>query len=193
MEYLDCGGVCALPPLSIVSGAIPQAAATHRRRRSPNTSSPAGVLVEQHKSRTPPGNASHFNHTCKKCPKSANAELQHTNYSYRVNECSYLGKAFVLPMHLGRMTLRIQKMTEGNTAILLLSGELVSSKLKSLLDEMERTPTKAFDLTEVTLVDLETIRFLAEREARGVELRHCPPYIREWISRESARAAENER
>jgi len=92
-------------------------------------------------------------------------------------------------MQSDRMTLRIQKIATDNKTILLLSGQLVLSELKSLLDEIERTPTKAFDLIEVTLVDLDTVRFLAECEARGVELRHCPPYIREWISRESARAA----
>jgi len=87
------------------------------------------------------------------------------------------------------MTLRVQKITEDNTAILLLSGQLVSSELKSLLDEIKRTPTTALDLTEVTLVDLYTVQFLAKSEATGLELRQCPPYIREWISRESARAA----
>jgi len=48
------------------------------------------------------------------------------------------------------------------------------------------------DLNEVTLVDLDVVQFLAGCGARGIDLLHCPPYIREWISRESARAAERE-
>ena len=44
------------------------------------------------------------------------------------------------------------------------------------------------DMEEVTLVDLDVVQFLARCEARGVELLHCSPYIREWISRENERA-----
>jgi len=36
----------------------------------------------------------------------------------------------------------------------------------------------------VTLVDAETVRFLAEAEAAGIELVNCPLFIREWIRRE---------
>jgi hypothetical protein len=31
------------------------------------------------------------------------------------------------------------------------------------------------------------VRFLSECEAQGIELLHCSPYIREWISRERKR------
>ncbi len=41
----------------------------------------------------------------------------------------------------------------------------------------------ALDLTEVTVVSLEAIRALTVAEANGIELRNCPAYIREWISR----------
>jgi len=40
------------------------------------------------------------------------------------------------------------------------------------------------DLDQVTLVDVEVVRFLGRCEKAGTELLHCPPYIREWISRE---------
>ena len=46
------------------------------------------------------------------------------------------------------------------------------------------------DLEEVMLVDLDTVRFLARCEAGGIELLHCAPYIREWISRENDRSAK---
>ncbi len=41
-----------------------------------------------------------------------------------------------------------------------------------------------FDLGEVTLVNVEVIRFLSDCEDEGVVLVHCPPYVREWILRE---------
>ena len=40
------------------------------------------------------------------------------------------------------------------------------------------------DLEHVTLLDVEGVRFLSECEAAGLELVHCSPYIREWITRE---------
>jgi hypothetical protein len=40
------------------------------------------------------------------------------------------------------------------------------------------------DLNEVTLVDVDVVRFLGARERAGVEIVHCPQYIREWIARE---------
>ena len=43
------------------------------------------------------------------------------------------------------------------------------------------------DLGEVTLVDLDSVRFLLTCEAEGIEFLHCPPYIREWILREQDR------
>jgi hypothetical protein len=38
----------------------------------------------------------------------------------------------------------------------------------------------------VLLVDREAIKLLAMRESNGVELRNCPAYIREWVTRERA-------
>ena len=40
------------------------------------------------------------------------------------------------------------------------------------------------DLEEVTLVDLDVVRFLGVTEAEGVEVVNCSPYIRDWIVRE---------
>jgi hypothetical protein len=58
-----------------------------------------------------------------------------------------------------------------------------------LLEEIERNNnTIALDLEEVTPVALDIVQVLARCEAKGIELLNCPPYIREWISRESTRA-----
>ena len=40
------------------------------------------------------------------------------------------------------------------------------------------------DLEEVTLVDLDVVRFLGVSEAEGLELVNCSPYIRDWILKE---------
>jgi hypothetical protein len=40
------------------------------------------------------------------------------------------------------------------------------------------------DLKEVTLVDVDVVRFLGACEVEGVEIVHCSQYIREWMVRE---------
>jgi hypothetical protein len=40
------------------------------------------------------------------------------------------------------------------------------------------------DLEEMTLVDVDVVRFLGTREGEGVELVNCSAYIRDWIFRE---------
>ena len=40
------------------------------------------------------------------------------------------------------------------------------------------------DLDEVTLVDVDVVRFLNSCEKQGVWLIHCSPYIREWMKQE---------
>jgi hypothetical protein len=42
----------------------------------------------------------------------------------------------------------------------------------------------ALDLEEVTLVNVEVIRFLGACEARGATLLNCSSYIRDWIGKE---------
>jgi len=37
------------------------------------------------------------------------------------------------------------------------------------------------DLREVKLADRDAVRFLARCEADGIQLKNCPPYVREWI------------
>jgi anti-anti-sigma regulatory factor len=40
------------------------------------------------------------------------------------------------------------------------------------------------DLEEVDLVDVQVVRFLGVREAQGITLLNCSPYIRDWIGKE---------
>jgi predicted metal-binding protein len=43
------------------------------------------------------------------------------------------------------------------------------------------------DLKDVTLVDRDAIKYLADCEADGTKLANCPAYVREWIGRERGR------
>jgi anti-anti-sigma regulatory factor len=58
------------------------------------------------------------------------------------------------------------------------------AELKTLIDAEAKGQHVALDLSELTLVDEDAVRFLAGCEADGIELRNCPAYVREWITRE---------
>jgi hypothetical protein len=53
--------------------------------------------------------------------------------------------------------------------------------------EQERNAV-AIDLKGVLQVDREAVKLLTLCESHGAELRDCPPYLREWITREMANA-----
>jgi hypothetical protein len=82
---------------------------------------------------------------------------------------------------------KIEKNLNDDRVVLSVSGRMQAD----LLRELERLlaagvdhNNHVLDLANVRLADYEAVRFLADCEARGVELQNCPPYIREWIGRE---------
>jgi len=83
------------------------------------------------------------------------------------------------------MTGKIERQADEHHTTLQLIGHLQAEHLEALKAQMEGNgPRTVLDLDEVTLVDVEVVRFLGTCEMKGTELLHCPPYIREWISRE---------
>ena len=83
------------------------------------------------------------------------------------------------------MTLKIERHDTGQIPLLRLIGRLRSEDLEGLREQMRGSETQmAFDLEEVTLVDVDAVRFLGSCESNGVRLLHCSPYVREWIRRE---------
>jgi anti-anti-sigma regulatory factor len=82
---------------------------------------------------------------------------------------------------------KIQRVVESGTVTLLVIGRMDAEQLPDLqkLVSAERAGDILLDLTELTLVDSEVVRFLAQCETQGVRLANCPAYIREWMVRES--------
>ena len=71
--------------------------------------------------------------------------------------------------------------------VLRISGRITQDDIPVLRAAIDHERgTLAIDLAEVDLVDRDTVTLLAFSEGRGIELRKCPPYIREWIDRERA-------
>ena len=76
--------------------------------------------------------------------------------------------------------LRLEKSRDSQ--LLRVIGRIEAENLAELKMQLQIHPSPiVLDLGEVTLVDAETVRFLAEAEAAGTELINCPLFIREWI------------
>ena len=87
------------------------------------------------------------------------------------------------------MTCRIDRLLmDGTQVVLRISGRIGDDDIdvvRAAVDQ-ERGPF-AIDLEEVGLVDSSAVNLLAICEGRGIELRNCPAYIREWVDQERAR------
>jgi hypothetical protein len=87
-----------------------------------------------------------------------------------------------------QMTLKIERYADEQQTTLRLIGHLQAEYLEELQTQIEGNgPRTVLDLDEVTLVDVEVVRFLGGCEAKGIALLHCSLYIREWIAREQHR------
>jgi hypothetical protein len=82
--------------------------------------------------------------------------------------------------------LRIQRSANGKV-VYTLSGRIEAEHVEEL-DRIFSLETGdrhlVLDLKDVTLVDRDTVKYLARCEARSIALENCPAYIREWIKQE---------
>ena len=76
------------------------------------------------------------------------------------------------------MTSKIETTPGKRSATIRLIGRIRTEHLTELRAQPEGAgPTAVLDLGEVSLVNLEVVRFLIEVEAQGVQLLNCPTYI----------------
>lgn len=87
------------------------------------------------------------------------------------------------------MAFRIERLVGGEDLVVLrLSGRIHGEHVDTLRELLGREEGRVVvDLSEVSLVDREAVRLLGLSEVKGVELRNCPAYIREWVDRERFR------
>ena len=89
---------------------------------------------------------------------------------------------------------KIEKLAEGNTTVLRLVRRISAEHLDELnMLIADAEPRVKLDLSEVTLVDVDVIRFLGNQERRGVQLSNCSRYVREWIQREQTTNSAQQR
>jgi hypothetical protein len=87
------------------------------------------------------------------------------------------------------MAFRIERLVSGDDLVVLrVSGRIHAEHVDMLRELLGLEKGRvAVDLREVALVDREAVSFLALSEAKGVELRNCAAYLREWVDRERPR------
>ena len=84
---------------------------------------------------------------------------------------------------------KIQRTADGKFVVFALSGRIKAAglaELQRLLECDAGDRNLVLDLKEVKLVDRDVIGFLADCEAKGINIANCPAYIREWIEKEAA-------
>ena len=82
--------------------------------------------------------------------------------------------------------LKIQRVTN-SYVVFTLSGRMDAenvAELKELIASEARGRRIVLELSDLTLVDRDAVKFLERCETDSIKLENCPAYIREWIARE---------
>jgi len=83
------------------------------------------------------------------------------------------------------VTLKIERLAGEHGTTLKLIGRIQAEHLAELRGQIAASATAiALELSEVSLVDADAVRFLGNCESEGIQLLNCTAYIREWIVRE---------
>ncbi len=82
------------------------------------------------------------------------------------------------------MTCRIDRLPADQGSVLSISGRITREDVDVLRTALEDDSVVAVELAELELINRDALKLLAINEANGIELKHCPAYIREWITRE---------
>jgi|ERR1035441_4526276 hypothetical protein len=91
-----------------------------------------------------------------------------------------------LPSVGAHMTLKIESVSDGKATTIRLIGRMQEGHLDELKAQIRiAMPTIELDLEQLSLVDVEVVRFFAVCERDGQSIVHCPPYIRDWIDKEA--------
>ena len=84
-----------------------------------------------------------------------------------------------------QLTLKIERDSHRGKTTIFLIGRFDSEHLEELRTQLSTGgPQVVLDLREVTIVDVDVVRFLVACKTGGAKIVHCSRYIREWMVRE---------
>jgi hypothetical protein len=82
---------------------------------------------------------------------------------------------------------KMTRVVDGNGVTFRMSGHLEAEHLveiQNALADEGMDENFVLDLSEVTVIAQEAVRFLAHFEVNRIDLHKCPTYIRQWIAQE---------
>jgi ABC-type transporter Mla MlaB component len=82
------------------------------------------------------------------------------------------------------MTCRIDRLSTEQGLVLYISGRIAAKDVEVVRTALDESRVVAIDVAAVELVDSDAVKLLAQIEAEGIELKNCPAYVREWITKE---------
>lgn len=86
------------------------------------------------------------------------------------------------------MTLRIESVSDEHGTRIRLIGRMQAQHVEELQAQIGASGARVvLDLEELSLVDIDAVRFLGTCQAGGISLIHCRPYIYDWIANERRR------
>jgi anti-anti-sigma regulatory factor len=78
---------------------------------------------------------------------------------------------------------KIETVRGPDGTIIRLVGRLSMEHLPLLIAQIDAAQGPiVLEMSEVTLVDIDVVQFLIDCQTRGIQLRGCSAYIREWIA-----------
>ena len=86
------------------------------------------------------------------------------------------------------MTLRIESVSDEHGTTIRLIGRMQAQHVEELKAQIDDSGARiVLDLEELSLVDIDAVRFLGTCRAGGIGIVHCPLYIYDWMAKERDR------
>jgi anti-anti-sigma regulatory factor len=89
--------------------------------------------------------------------------------------------------------LNIRRQSSSGRVVLSLSGRIEMEDVAELQRLLSLEPADqkiTLDLGDVTLIDRDAVKFLADWESNSIQLENCPAYIREWMGAERGESSQ---
>ena len=86
------------------------------------------------------------------------------------------------------MTLRIESVSGEHGTTIRLIGRMQAQHVEELKAQIDDGGARVvLDLEDLSLVDIDAVRFLGACQVGGISIVHCPPYINVWMAKELGR------
>jgi anti-anti-sigma regulatory factor len=86
------------------------------------------------------------------------------------------------------MTLRLESASDEHGTTIRLIGRMQAQHVEELKAQIGASGARVvLDLEELSLVDIDAVRFLGTCQAGGISVVQCPSYIEDWIATERGR------